>query len=55
MTYSNIFIIFPRKQVLKFMQIVSTGENLHEILNPFFFGKIIEKRSINDLLSAELG
>ena len=33
---NDIFLIFPRKQIWHFMQIVSSGDSLHEMLNPVF-------------------
>ena len=33
------FLIFPRKQDLTFMQIVSIGDNLHEMSKPVFWEK----------------
>ena len=33
------FLIFPRKQVLHFMPIVSNGDNLHEMSKPVFSEK----------------
>ena len=55
------FVIFPRKQVLKLhanclhwiwhvMQIVSFGDNLHEISKPVFWEKIRKNISIYRLL-----
>ena len=36
MAINDIFLIFPRKQIWHFMQIVSSGDSLHEMLNPVF-------------------
>ena len=44
------FVIFPRKQIWHFMQIVSYGNNLHEMSN-LFSGK--NKKNTINLLSAE--
>ena len=59
--FLKYFVIFPRKkdltfhakcQIRHFMQIISIGENLHEISNHIFLGKI---RKISPIfLSAEL-
>ena len=38
-----LFLIFPRKQDLTFMQIVSIGDNLHEMSKPVFWEKKKEK------------
>ena len=31
------FLFFPDKRILHFMQIVSNGDNLHEMSNPVFW------------------
>ena len=33
------FLLFPENRLCYFMQIVSLGDNLHEITNPIFWGK----------------
>ena len=38
-TNYNIFLIFPENRIWHCMQIVSTGDNLHEMSNPVFWGK----------------
>ena len=39
MTFWNIFLIFPGKYALAFMQIVSLEENLHEMSKPILWEK----------------
>ena len=34
------FLFFPENRIWHFMQIVSTGDNLHGMSNPVFWGKI---------------
>ena len=36
------------------MQIISNGDNLHELSNPFFFSGKNKKKNVINLLSAEL-
>ena len=45
--YTEIFffLIFPRKQVRQFMQIVSNAGNLHKNVKSCFLGKIRRHRS----------
>ena len=45
-------LIFLRKQVQHFMQIVSSGDNLHEMADPVFWEKT-NKKTIMNLSSAE--
>ena len=33
------FLFFPESRICRFMQIVSIGDNLHEMLNPVFWEK----------------
>ena len=47
----NFFLFIPRKRIWNFMQIVSTGDNLHEISNPVSWEKN-QKKKIN-MSSAE--
>ena len=35
----NIFFIFPENMLQHFMQIVSLGDNLHDMLKPIFWKK----------------
>ena len=44
------FLFFPENRIWHFMQIVSWGDNLHEMSNPVFWGK---KDKYFKLLSAE--
>ena len=44
------FLFFSRKQVLTFMQIVSIGDNLHEMSKPVFWAN---KKKYFSMLSAE--
>ena len=37
--FGDIFLIFPRKQVLIFHAIISIGDNLHEMSKLFFWEK----------------
>ena len=34
--YTEIFLFFPENRIQHFMQIVSLGDNLHEIAKPTF-------------------
>ena len=51
-TLMIFFLIFPRKQVWHFMQIVSNGDNLHGLSNPVFWENI--KKKYFKMLSAEI-
>ena len=33
------FLVFPENRIWHFMQIISIGDNLHEMLNPVFMEK----------------
>ena len=48
-----IIIIFPENRFWHFMQIVSSGDRLHEISKPFFFFEKKNKKNIIKLSSAE--
>ena len=47
------FIFFPENRFWHFMHIVSNGDNLHEISNPVFWGKIRKILSICCLLISQ--
>ena len=48
--FEIFFLFFPENRLQHFMQIVSLGDNLHEILRPIFCEKP-EKKSICHLLN----
>ena len=53
-TFWNIFfLIFLENRIWHFMQIVSKGDNLHEMSNPDFWEKKKKKKNITNFLSAE--